>query len=107
MTDENRRANILAEVERAALLLARGVEPRSYKGALHLFNREFVRPNIMPSRHNRLLAGLQRSRELADYDSAVQFSSDDALAEIAAAEEFRDQVMGWLRTQGWIDRDPA
>ncbi len=61
-----------------------------------------MRQGIFPSSHNRLLGGLQRARELADYDAAVAFSADDAAAEIASAEAFRSAVMDVLTREGWV-----
>jgi uncharacterized protein (UPF0332 family) len=110
VTDENRKRNIAAEIERAeqalkaaealiglalyadavsrayyaafhylrALLLARGLEPKSHSGAIHMFNLEFIRGGDLPNSHNRLLGSLQRARELADYDAAVAFAPEDA-----------------------------
>ena len=85
-----------------ALLLSTGTETRTHSGAIHLFNTEFVRPGLFSSAHNRFLAGLQRSRELADYDAVVQFSADDAAGERAAAAAFIGEVSGFLRRGGWL-----
>jgi uncharacterized protein (UPF0332 family) len=85
-----------------ALLHSRGVEPKTHAGGIHLFNTEFVRTGRLPSAHNRLLAGLQRSRELADYDAAVVFGRDDAEASIRDAESFRADVLALLRSDGWL-----
>lgn len=85
-----------------ALLFARGVEPRFHRGAIQMFNREFVRPGTMNSGHNRLLAVLQRSRELADYDAAVAFSADDAQRQIEDARAFREASLDLLRREGWL-----
>ncbi len=85
-----------------ALLLSRGVEPKSHAGAIHLFNTELVRTGMFPSSHNRLLAGLQRARELADYDAAVVFSEQDARAELALARELEAAALEHLRREGWI-----
>jgi uncharacterized protein (UPF0332 family) len=85
-----------------ALLYARGVEPKSHAGALHMFNVEYIRAGVFPSTHNRLLGGMQRARELADYDAAVVFAEADALASIADAEAFRADAIARLRTDGWI-----
>jgi hypothetical protein len=52
-----------------ALGFARGIEARTHAGAIHVFNTEFVRAGLFPSSNNRILSGLQRSRELADYAS--------------------------------------
>ena len=85
-----------------ALLLTRGVEPRTHAGAIHLFNVELVRTSIFPSTHNRLLARLQRARELADYDSAVMFSEPDARAELDDARRFGVEAKAYLEREGWI-----
>lgn len=133
MTEENRRANVAHELERAreclqaaetlanvglgadsvsrayyaafhltrALLYAKGVEPKSHAGALHLLNVEFVRPGALPTTVNRLIAGLQRTRELADYDAAARFSSADAHACLAEARSFERLVIDLLRGSGF------
>ncbi|MBI2892955.1 MAG: HEPN domain-containing protein [Deltaproteobacteria bacterium] len=85
-----------------ALLLTRGLEPRTHGGAIHLFNVELVRAGLMPASHNRLLAGLQRSRELADYDAAVTFSEDDARAELEDARRFGADARALLVRDGWL-----
>lgn len=85
-----------------ALLLSRGLEPKTHAGAIHLLNTEFVRPGLFSSSHNRLLAGIQRSRELADYDAAVSFSRGDAEACLRDAEVFRADVIAILRGDRWV-----
>jgi uncharacterized protein (UPF0332 family) len=85
-----------------AALLSRGVDPKTHGGAIHLFNTELVRKGTFPSSHNRLLAGLQRARELADYDAAVTFSAEDAAAEVAEAERFAEAVTETLKREGWV-----
>jgi uncharacterized protein (UPF0332 family) len=134
MTDENRRKNLLQQVERAseafraadallglglyadcisrgyyaafhlarALLLSRGVEPESHAGTVHQLNAEFIRPGLLSTSFNRLFAGLQRSREFADYDAAVAFSLDDARAELEAARTFEAAAIELLRAEGWL-----
>ena len=85
-----------------ALILSRDIEPKTHAGAIHLFNQEFVRTGVVPNSHNRLLAGLQRARELADYDAAVSFSAEDASAEVRAATSFRDEMLALLAREGWL-----
>ncbi len=71
-----------------ALLHTRALEPRSHAGALRLLNVEFIRRGTLPSSVNRVLAGLQRSRELADYDPSITFAAMDAEAILREAREF-------------------
>jgi len=85
-----------------ALLLSKGLEPRTHAGAIHLFNSEFVRPQLLPSSHNRLLSGLQGSRQLADYDAAASFSAEDARAQLADARTFAAEIVAFLRREGWV-----
>ncbi len=84
-----------------ALLLTRSVEARSHAGAIHLFNTELVKKGVMSAKHNRILSGLQRARELADYDAAVGFPPDDARTFIADAREFASAAELVLTTEGW------
>jgi uncharacterized protein (UPF0332 family) len=86
-----------------ALLFSRGVEPKTHAGALHLLNVELVRNGLVASSHNRLLAGLQRARELADYDSAATFSTDDARAIADEARAFGEDARALLAREGWIE----
>ena len=88
-----------------ALLFSRGMEPRSHSGAIHLFNTEFVRAGLLPSAHNRLLSGMQGSRELADYDAAAVFAAEDAQAQQDDARTFGRDVVELLRTEGWVGED--
>jgi uncharacterized protein (UPF0332 family) len=85
-----------------ALLLSRGLEAKTHAGAIHLFNTEFVRTGLFASSHNRLLAGIQRSRELADYDAAVTFSKEDADVCVREAAQFRDNGLTLLRRERWV-----
>lgn len=85
-----------------ALLFSRGLEPRSHSGAIHLFNTEFVRTGRLPSAHNRLLSGMQGTRELADYDAAAEFSAGDAETQLEDARLFGRDVVELLRTEGWV-----
>ena len=134
MTDENRRANLKENLERAGqalaaaetlvaaglhadavsrayygayhmlrtLLLTEGLEPKTHRGAIHLFNVHFVLKGLFSSAHNGLLAKLQRSRELADYDSAVVFSGEDAREDIVAARRFEAYARAFLASGGWV-----
>lgn len=85
-----------------AVLLSRGVEARTHAGAIHLFNTEMVKKGTMSSSNNRILGGLQRAREMADYDSAVQFSADDARVLTADARSFAEEVKRLLTAEGWV-----
>jgi uncharacterized protein (UPF0332 family) len=78
-----------------ALASARGVEARTHDDVIHVFNTELVRSGLFSSSHNRVLARLQRSRELADHDAAVVFSPEDAAAALDEARSFVGAARDW------------
>jgi uncharacterized protein (UPF0332 family) len=86
-----------------ALLLSHGIEPKAHAGVIHLINSDFIRPGLLPTSVNRLFGGLQRSREFADYDAAVVFSTEDARAELESARAFESAVLDLLRAGGWLE----
>lgn len=107
-TDAVSRAYYAAFHALTGLLMSQGLEPRSHRGALHLFNVHFVRPGRFPTATNRSLAGMQRARELADYDASVRFDEADARAELGQAEAFVRQVEQHLTEEGWLPpREPS
>lgn len=85
-----------------AVLVSRAIEPKTHSGAIHLFNTEIIRPGLLPSAHNKILGGLQRARELADYDAAIVFSREDVEAFLSEARSFENDVRALLAREGWI-----
>lgn len=85
-----------------ALLLSRGLEAKSHAGSIHLFNREFVRTGLLDSSNNRLLSGMQRSRELADYAAGIVFSEEDTASELQQAERFISCAKALLAKESWL-----
>jgi len=85
---------------RRAALLSRDTDPKTHAGAIHLFNLHLIRPGILPA-FNKLLSGLQRARELADYDATVVFTHDEASAFISDVETFDTAVRTLLAREGW------
>lgn len=83
-----------------AALFARGLEVRTHSGAQNVFNREFIASGDFPARHNKLIAGLQRQRELADYEPAMVFDPADVQKQIADVCGFGAEVVAWLQGQG-------
>lgn len=84
-----------------ALLFTRGLEAKTHAGAIHLLNVEFIRPGVFPASHNRLLGGMQRVRELADYDLAAVFTDAEATAAVEEASMFTRAVNEHLAREGF------
>ena len=79
-----------------ALLFSVGEEPRSHRGALHLFNIRFVQTSKLDARHLSTLARAQYDRVSADYGSGRVFTRDEAVSEIAGAKELVEAASALL-----------
>ena len=118
MTEDNRKENIRAELERAAeaiaaatllyengyisdavsrlyyfvlyniraLLLSKGLEPRSHEGAIRLLGLHFVREGLMDKSTAQIFSKLMKFREEADYNPVSMFTKEDFVALKGEAE---------------------
>lgn len=79
-----------------AQLYAEGFEPRTHRGAQHLFNLHFVRTGRFAPAASSLLARLQKFREEADYAPAFVVDERGAREDMEAAREFVARVRAAL-----------
>ena len=70
-----------------ALLFTIGLEPRSHRGALHLFNVHFVQTGRIPAVSLSALSRAEYDRIGADYGTAIRFTSEDASEALARARD--------------------
>ncbi|MBU4372814.1 HEPN domain-containing protein [Patescibacteria group bacterium] len=128
MTEENRRENIRAELDRAAealaaatllyengyisdaisrlyyfvlyhvraLLLSKGLEPRSHDAALRLLGMHFVREGLIDRRAAQVFSKLMKFREEADYNPVSMFTGEDFVEFKGEAEIFAASVKSYL-----------
>jgi len=69
-----------------ALLLSRGLEPRSHEGALRLLGLHFIREGILEKGIAQVFSKLMKFREEADYNPVSMFSKEDYV-------EYRKEAM--------------
>ena len=60
-----------------ALLLTKGLEPKSHEGALRLFGMQFVKPGPFEPKDSHIFSKLMKFREEADYNPSYVFDKDD------------------------------
>ena len=60
-----------------ALLLAKGLEPKSHEGTLRLFGLHFVKEGIFISQDSHVFSKLMKFREEADYNPSYIFTKED------------------------------
>ena len=81
-------------------LYAEGYEPRTHRGAHHLFNLHFVRTGRYQPATSGLIARLQKFREEADYAPAFVVDEEGAREDLEAAREFVARIRAVLSPQG-------
>jgi uncharacterized protein (UPF0332 family) len=60
-----------------ALLLTKGLEPKSHEGALRLFGFHFVKEGLFMAQDSHIFSKLMKFREEADYNPSYIFSKED------------------------------
>ena len=71
-----------------ALLLSKGLDPKSHRGVIQLLGLHFVVKGAPAEEDAALLAHLETYRELSDYTSAADFSEQQASEEVTRTERF-------------------
>ena len=71
-----------------ALLVSKGIEPKTHRGVIQLLGLHFVKNGRLSYKVSAMLAHLETYRELSDYTSASQFTEEQAQAEVARAAQF-------------------
>lgn len=80
--------------------MPRVFEPRTHRGAQHLFNLHFVRTGQFEPATSRLIARLQKYREEADYAPAFVVDDEGAREDLEAARGFVARIRTVLSAQG-------
>ena len=79
-----------------ALLLSKGLEPRSHDGALRLLGMHFVREGLIDKRAAQVFSKLMKFREEADYNPISMFTKEDFVTFKEEAEIFAAAVKSYL-----------
>lgn len=71
-----------------ALLFTRGLESKTHRGVIQLFNLHFVKDGPLSTQVAEHLSRLETYRELSDYAAIAQFTEAQTREELARAEAF-------------------
>ncbi len=85
-----------------ALLLAKGLEPRSHEGTLRLFSFHFVKEGIFETRYSHIFSKLMKYREEADYNPSYLFTREDFVGFKKEAQEMFDRIRTYLAGKGYL-----
>jgi uncharacterized protein (UPF0332 family) len=80
-----------------ALLLSKGLEPRSHDGALRLLGMHFVREGLIDKRAAQVFSKLMKFREEADYNPISMFTKEDFVEFKEEAEIFAALIKSRLK----------
>jgi uncharacterized protein (UPF0332 family) len=71
-----------------ALLVTRGLQSKTHRGVIQLFNLHFVKDGPLSIQVANHLSQLETLRELGDYSASARFTKTQARAELARAAAF-------------------
>jgi uncharacterized protein (UPF0332 family) len=86
-----------------ALLLSKGLEPKSHEGALNLLNLHFVKDGIVDREISKSFARLMKFREEADYSASFEFTREDYLQFQKDADRVLADIRIYLRQQKFTE----
>jgi uncharacterized protein (UPF0332 family) len=85
-----------------ALLLSRGLEPKSHEGALRLFGLHFIKKGVFETKYSHIFSRLMKYREEADYNPSYMFTQEDVLEFKKDAKELLDKIRMYLTEKGYL-----
>jgi uncharacterized protein (UPF0332 family) len=88
-----------------AMLLTKGLEPRSHEGALRLFGLHFVKQGIFETTDSHVFSRLMKYRQEADYNPSYMFTLEDFIEFRKDAENVMLKIMSRLKQEGYLNED--
>lgn len=86
-----------------ALLLSRGVSPKSHAGVHAQLGKEFVKKGEMPVRLYTIYSKALNMRHTADYDVFLEYTEKDARDVLDGVREFLEFTKRYLEGSGYAD----
>lgn len=86
-----------------AVLLTRGLDPKSHHGVNTLLGMHFFQKGELAPKYARVYAKLQRLRELAEYDRGFVVTKEDAEEDFNTAQDFCEAMKEYMRKVGFIE----
>ena len=85
-----------------ALILTKGLEPKSHEGTLRLFGLHFVKEGIFDPKSSHVFSKLMKYREEADYNPSYVFTKEDFVEFRKEAEELVNRISLFLEEKGYL-----
>jgi uncharacterized protein len=88
-----------------AVLLTKGLEPKSHEGALRLFGLHFVKKGIFEAEDSHVFSRLMKYRQEADYNPSYIFTPEDFIEFKREAERVIQRMTSRLKQEGYLSND--
>jgi uncharacterized protein (UPF0332 family) len=88
-----------------ALLLVKGLEPKSHEGALRLFGLHFIKAGNFEAKDSHIFSKLMKYREEADYNPSYTFSQEDFIELKNEAETVIQRITTCLKEKEYLEQD--
>ncbi len=85
-----------------AMLLTKGLEPKSHEGALRLFSQHFVKQGIFEPEASHVFSRLMKYRQEADYNPSFMFTPEDFIEFKKQAEMVMQRITSRLKQEGYL-----
>jgi len=85
-----------------AILLTKGLEPKSHEGALRLFGMHFVKQGVFEAKDSHVFSKLMKYREEADYNPSYVFTPEDFVEFKKEAELLMQKITSRLKEEGYL-----
>ena len=88
-----------------AVLLTKGLEPKSHEGALRLFALHFVREGTFEPEDSHVFSRMMKYRQEADYNPSYMFTPEDFIEFRKEAEMLIQKMTSHLKKEGYVSKD--
>ena len=85
-----------------AMLLTKGLEPKSHEGALRLFGLHFVKQGSFEPKDSHVFSRLMKYRQEADYNPSYLFTPEDFIEFRKEAERLMQKITSRLEQEGYL-----
>ena len=87
-----------------ALLLTKGLEPKSHEGALKLFGLHFIKEGLFETKASHIFSKTMKYREEADYNPAFLFTREDFIALRKEVGELSKRIKSYLKEKDYLGK---
>jgi uncharacterized protein (UPF0332 family) len=85
-----------------AMLLTKGLEPKSHEGAPRLFGLHFVKQGLFEPEDSHVFSRLMKYRQEADYNPSYMFRPEDFIEFKKQVEMVMQRITSRLKQEGYL-----